>query len=325
MNNAVCILNKREKQQITKSPRWKWEKTELQFFLFCPNPPRTDEAPAIPCPCRNSPKCQCPAEIPMASWHKHLTLHFPIISCFLCLFFPIKFTFKLQPSAASPWGVTRTQQPCAGNLFLGNQHFLWGETRVKSRNPPKRWQRKSLLFLIQHPCSISPGGKVKLDLCAPAKVAECCSWAQTCLGPTQQKKIHIKRLKTSRKGGGIEKFGPVLLHFHFSLPPIRLLGMLCLQWWKCGFGEAVGGISQGFCSKQTCSPAPSRIHPSGCVILVIFLSKTPKIGLHPILHTASNGLHQFMPEFKVNFCSQSRAQKHSHAELHAGKTQPKEL
>lgn len=144
-------------------------------------------------------------------------------------------------------------------------------------------------------------------------------------GLHSKKKIHIKRLKTSRKGGGIEKFGPVLLHFHFSLPPIRLLGMLCLQWWKCGFGEAVGGISQGFCSKQTCSPAPSRIRPSGCVILVIFLSKTPKIGLHPILHTASNGLHQSMPEFKVNFCSQSRAQKHSHAELHAGKTQPKEL
>lgn len=62
--------------------------------------------------------------------------------------------------------------------------------------------------------------KLNLTFVLLPRSASAAPAAQTCLGPAlphTAKKCHIKSLKTSRKGGQIEEFGPVLHNCHFSL------------------------------------------------------------------------------------------------------------
>lgn len=124
---------------------------------------------------------------------------------------------------------------------------------------------------------------------------------QTCLGPAlphTAKKFIQRALKLQEKEEKLKSLGQFSIIFIFPCSSIHLVGILCLQGWKCGFGEAVGGVSQGHDPAQDsapnlpCPPSPSSIYPSGYVILIIFCRKHRKLCYIPSSKAASNGLHQ---------------------------------
>lgn len=171
------------------------------------------------------------------------------------------------------------------------------------RNPHKRWQIKSLFYIA---VLVQPGWKVKLDLCVPAKVGECCSCSSDLPGAcftSNGKKIHIKSLKTSRKGGQIEKFRTVLHNFHFSLlfhpsggnPLFAVVEMWI--WRGCG----------RYFPRILLQTSPVLHHPPEFIPLdVLFLSFSVKntenlVTSHSPKQFPMGYISQAMPEFKSEF------------------------